>query len=114
MVSYHRRMDSQTATITISRRSENDVKQRHIFVSMDGERIAELEFGRAVTREVPPGRHSFRAHNTLVWKTLECDLKAGEHVQFIVVNKPGLATWAMLSLLGTGPIYLTFERVETR
>ena len=81
---------------------------------MDGESIAELEYGRAVTREVPPGRHSFRAHNTLVWKTLECELKPGEHVEFIVVNKPGLGTWAMLSLLGTGPIYLTFERVETR
>ena len=106
-------MDSPTATVTITRRSPSDVKQRHIFVSMDGERIAELEFGRSVTREVPAGHHSFRAHNTLVWKTLECELQAGEHVHFMVVNKPGLGTWAMLSLLGTGPIYLTFERVES-
>ena len=107
-------MEPQHASITITRRSPNDVKQRHIFVSMDGERIAELEFGQSVTREIPAGRHAFRAHNTLVWKTLECDLQPDEHARFIVVNRPGLGTWAMLSLLGTGPIYLTFERVETR
>ena len=107
-------MEPQSATITITRRSSNDVKQRQIFVSMDGERIAELEYGQSMTRQVPAGPHSFRAHNTLVWKTLQCELHPGEHARFIVVNKPGLGTWAMLSLLGTGPIYLTFERVETQ
>lgn len=103
-------MDAQRASITITRRSPNDVKQRHVFVSMDGERIAELEYGESATREVPPGQHTLRAYNTLVWKTIQCDLQPGEHARFIVINKPGLGTWAMLSLLGTGPIYLTFQR----
>lgn len=107
-------MEPPRATITITRRSSNDVKQRHIFVSMDGERIAELEYGESITRQVPPGPHALRAHNTLVWKTIRCNLKPGEHARFIVINRPGLGTWAMLSLLGTGPIYLTFERVDTQ
>lgn len=77
---------------------------------MDGERIAELEYGQSITRQVSAGPHSLRAHNTLVWKTLHCDLTPGEHARFIVINKPGLGTWVMLSLLGTGPIYLTFQR----
>ena len=77
---------------------------------MDGERIAVLEFGDTVTRDVPPGRHVFRAHNTLVWKTVACDVNPGEHVRFNAVNKPGFGTYAMLGLLGTGPLYLTFER----
>ena len=103
-------MDSPSATITITRRSSKDVKERHIFVSLDGETIAEMPFGQAVSRHVAPGSHVLRAHNTLVWKTLRCDLTPGEHARFSVVNRPGLFTWAMLSLLGTGPIYLTFER----
>lgn len=105
-------MAEQAARVTVIRRSPNDVKQRHVFVSMDGEQIAELAFGDAVTRQVAAGPHTIRAHNTLVWKTLPCDLRPGEHARFLVVNRPGLGTWAMLSLLGTAPIYLTFERVS--
>ena|SRR5574339_108831 len=100
------------ATITLVRRSPNDVKQRHIFVSLDGQSFAELAFGQLVSKEVPAGSHTLRAHNTLVWKTLHCDLQPGEHARFTLVNRPGFGTWAMLSLLGTGPIYLTFERED--
>lgn len=103
-------MPGPTATVTVARRSPGDVKQRQVFVSLDGESFAVLEFGDTVTREVPAGRHVLRAHNTLVWKTRECDLAAGEHARFAIVNRPGFGTYAMLSLLGTGPIYLTFER----
>ena len=103
-------MSAPAATITFSRTSANDVKQRHIFVSIDGEQAAELAYGQMVTREVPAGEHVLRAHNTLVWKTLPCTLQPGEHARFTLVNKPGFGTWAMLTLLGTGPIYLTFER----
>jgi len=99
-----------TATITLIRTSPTDVKQRHVFVSLDGTQIAVLEYGDSVTREVTPGLHILRAHNTLVWKTLRCHLTPGEHARFTTVNRPGFGTWAMLSLLGTGPIYLTFQR----
>jgi hypothetical protein len=104
-------VDTPTATITITRRAPQDVQQRDIFVSLDGESIAELPFGDTVTREISAGSHVLRAHNTLVWKTVRCELQPGEHAHFIVINRPGFATWVMLSLLGTGPIYLTFERV---
>ena len=104
-------MTTAPAKITITRTSPKDVQQRHIFVSLDGASIAELAFGDTVTREVAPGSHVLRAHNTLVWKTVACDFAPGEHARFTVINRPGLFTWAMLSLLGTGPIYLTFERV---
>lgn len=103
-------VDSTKSTITISRRSNRDIKQREIFVSLDGERLATLMFGDVVTREIAPGHHSIRAHNTLIWKTIEFDVDPGEHARFVVENRPGWGTWIMLSLLGTGPIYLTFER----
>ena len=52
-----------------------------------------------------------RAHNTLVWKTVDFEIDGGEHARFRVINRPGLGTYTMLSLLGTGPIYLSLERL---
>ena len=80
-------------------------------MSLDGERLATLLYGDRVQREVPAGPHSIRAHNTLVWKTIDFEVAPREQVDFEIVNRPGWGTYAMLALLGTGPIYLTFERV---
>ena len=103
-------MPEGTATITITRRSPEDVRQRQMFVSLDGQPFASLLFGEAHTGRVAPGPHRLRAHNTLVWKTVDLELKEGDHARFRIVNRPGFGTYALLSLLGTGPIYLTFER----
>lgn len=101
----------EAATITIRRQASDDVRVRQIYVSIDGRSVAELLFGQTFTATVPPGLHRLRAHNTLVWKTIECDLAPGEHARFEIVNRPGFGTYAMLSLLGSGPIYLRFERL---
>ena len=106
-------MSERTATITITRRSPDDVRQRQVFVSVDGQPFASLLFGETHTGEVPVGPHRIRAHNTLVWKTVDVDVKPGDDVRFRIVNRPGFGTYALLSLLGTGPIYLTFEREPT-
>jgi len=103
-------MGEPTARIVLTRRSPNDVQQRQVFVSIDGERVAALNFGDAVARDVAAGAHLLRAHNTLVWKTIGLELKPGEEARFTIVNRPGPGTRVMLALLGTGPIYLTFER----
>lgn len=104
-------MSDERARITVARDAPGDVKVRQVVVSLAGEPFATLLYGESATREVEPGPHRIRAHNTLVWKTLDFDLAAGEHARFRVINRPGFGTYAMLSLLGTGPIYLTLERV---
>lgn len=101
----------EAATITIIRQAKDDVRVRQIYVAIDGRSVAELLFGETFTTTVPPGSHRLRAHNTLVWKTVDCDLAPGEHARFEVVNRPGFGTYAMLSLLGSGPIYLRLERL---
>jgi hypothetical protein len=103
-------MDMPTARITITRRHPRDVRDRQIIVSLDGERLATLLYGNGVTRDVAPGAHRLRAHNTLFWKTLELDLQRGEEARFIVINRAGTGTFSLLGLLGVGPLYLTFER----
>lgn len=102
---------NEAATVTITRKATDDVRVRQIYISIDGRSAAELLFGETFTTTVPAGSHRLRAHNTLVWKSLDCDLAPGEHARFEVVNRPGFGTYAMLSLLGSGPIYLRFERL---
>ena len=67
-------------------------------------------FGDTVTRSVPPGPHRLRVHNTLVWKTIDVDLAPGEHAGFAAVNRATWGTYAMLSLLGAGPLYVELFR----
>jgi hypothetical protein len=103
-------MSAGTAKITVSRKHPEDVKDRQVVVSLDGERVATLLYGHEVTREVPAGRHRLRAHNTLFWKTVDLDVAPGEHARFRAINRAGVGTFSMLGLLGVGPLFLTLER----
>ena len=99
------------ASVTITRRSEEDFKQRQLVVWLDGEKLGDLLFGQAFTREVQPGPHKLRVSNTLVWKTVAFDVKPGEQVRFEAINRPGRVTYPMLVILGVGPLYVTLRRV---
>jgi hypothetical protein len=107
-------METTSCRITVSRRHQKDVQDRQIVLSLDGEPLATLLFGEEITRELAPGTHRLRAHNTLFWKTRDVELQPGEHARFVVVNEPGFGTYSLLGLLGAGPLYLTFERVPGR
>lgn len=103
-------MDDAQARITVTRNAPNDIGQRELFVSLDGTELATMRFGEAVTREVQPGRHRLRVHNTLIWKNVEIDLRPGEHARFTAINRAGWGTYGIATVLGAGPIYLTVER----
>ena len=97
---------SAPARITVSRKHPEDVRQRQIVVSLDGQPWGELLFGDLLTREVAPGPHRLRAHNTLFWKNLTLDLKPGQPARFTTVNTSGPGSFSLLGLLGVGPLYL--------
>jgi hypothetical protein len=101
---------ARPARLTLRRRSPRDAQQRQIVASMDGEPFATLLFGETESREIPPGPHRLRVHNTLVWKTVEFTARPGEEVVYTIINRAGWGTWWMLSLLGAGPLYLTVVR----
>ena len=101
-----------TARITLTRQSPEDIGQREVFASLDGEEMAILRHGESTTREVQPGPHELRVHNTLFRKRMEMVLAPGEHAKYRVVNRPGWATYALMGVLGAGPLYLTLERVQ--
>jgi hypothetical protein len=102
---------SASARITVTRKDPQDVRDRQIVVSVDGEPLDTLLFGEEATREVAPGEHRLRAHNTLFWKNLTVTLAPGEHARFSAVNRAGMGTFSLLGLLGVGPLYMTFERL---
>jgi hypothetical protein len=101
-----------SARLTVERTAAEDVGTRQVVVSLDGEPFATLLFGDRATREIEPGHHRLRAHNTLVWKTVEFDVSPGEHVQLGVVNRAGFGSMALVALLGVGPLYVTIERLS--
>lgn len=101
---------AEVARVTITRTEPNDVGDRQIVLSMDGEPLGTLLFGQQATKAVAPGRHRLKAHNTLFWKNIEVDLAPGEDARFVVVNRAGSGTLSLLGILGVGPLYLTFER----
>jgi hypothetical protein len=100
------------SSVTVSRTSDEDFKQRQLVIWIDGEKLGDLMFGDAFSRDVAPGRHTLRVSNTLVWKTVTFDVKPGEQVRFEVVNRPGRMTYPMLVLLGAGPLYVSVRRVS--
>jgi hypothetical protein len=102
----------ELARVTITRTEPNDVRDRQIVLSMNGEPLGTLLFGQQVSQEVPPGRHRLKAHNTLFWKNIEVDLRPGDHARFVVINRAGTGTLSLLGVLGVGPLYLTFERQD--
>ena len=79
-------------------------------MSLDGIELAILRFGETVTRDVEPGAHELRAHNTLFRRRQPLVLAPGEHARFSVVNRPGWGTYTLMSVLGAGPLYLSLER----
>ena len=103
------RMDPSSVTIT--RTHQSDFRQRQLIITLDGERLGDLMFGDAISRDVAPGPHTLRVSNTLVWKTVTFDVTPGERVRFEAINRPGKLTYPMLVLFGAGPLYVTIQRV---
>ena len=99
------------ASVTIARTHASDVGLRQLVITLDGERLGDLLFGDSIQRDVAPGPHRLRVSNTLVWKTLEFDVKAGEQVRFEAINRAGKLTYPLLMLFGAAPLYLTVRRL---
>ena len=102
----------EQASITIRRKSPEDVQQRQIIVKLDGESVGELYYGDTISIPATAGHHRLRVDNTWNWKTVELDLAAGEHLKFQAMSRAGRFTWFLVSMLGAGPIYVSIEREE--
>ena len=98
--------------VTVRRQVTDDIGIREIYVSLDDERIAVLvRPGQEVSKEVQPGAHRLRVHNTLFWRTVDFTVTVGEHASFVATNRKGFGTFSVFAyLLGANIIYLTLQR----
>ena len=101
---------SDTAWLTISRTSPDDVQQRELFASLDRQRIAIILYGDVATVTIAAGHHELSVHNTLSRKRIEFDAAAGQHIRFAAANIPGkgFAYWAFF--LGAAFMWTRLER----
>jgi hypothetical protein len=98
------------AMITVRRTAVDDVQDRQVYLSLDGEEWGTLYYGQALSREIAPGRHTLKANNTLVRRSVEFDVTPGEHVRFQCINR---AHWtAMLFMAFLGAALLTVRLVR--
>lgn len=103
----------QPARLLVTRSSERDVRNRQIFVSLDGKGVGDILFGEKIDRPMSPGHHVLRVHNTLFWKTFEFDAAPGETVHYETVNYAGKGFLHIVLILGVAPLFLAVERVQT-
>lgn len=79
----------RAATLVVRRTAEHDVKEREIYISVDGAPNEILRFGDTVRIPIAPGHHRLRAHNTWSRRFAEFDAAPGEEVRFSTANVPG-------------------------
>jgi hypothetical protein len=98
------------ATLTVRRTASDDVQDRQVYLSLDGEDWATLLYGREVTRELVPGRHVLKANNTLVRRSVTFDIAAGQHVRYQCINRAHWTAMAFMAFLGAAVLTVKLVR----
>jgi hypothetical protein len=98
------------ARLLITRMSERDVKNRQIFASLDGKGIGDILFKEQISREIAPGPHRLRIHNTLFWKTIDFEAAPGELIHYETINYAGRGFLGFALIIGVAPLFLAVER----
>ncbi len=99
------------AQLTVARSLRNDVRQRQVYVELDGKRIATLLVDEEVVMEIAPGKHTVRLDNTLVKKTMAFEAAPGQVIEYRFANTAGRFAIPFLALMGVAPLFLSVERV---
>jgi hypothetical protein len=100
----------KSAQLTITRNTSGDFQDRQVFLYVDGELWGKVKYGKPVTREIAPGRHSVRAFNTLFSHTIDVDAASGEHVRLRCSNGMPTAGWLLMVFLHVTCLFVKLER----
>ena len=94
----------------VRRTASHDVRERELYVSVDGAPNEILRFGDQVRIQVPPGHHRMRVHNTWSRKVAEFDTSPGEEVRFSAANVPGRGYHLTAAFFGFALMNTELER----
>ena len=98
------------AVLTVRRTAADDVQDRQVHLSVDGEDWVTLLYGRVESRQLSPGHHTLKANNTLVRKTVTFDVRPGEHVRFQCINRAHWTGMLFMAFLGAAVLTVRLER----
>lgn len=98
------------AMLTVRRTALDDVQDRQVYLSVDGEDWTTLYYGREASREIAPGRHTLKANNTLVRRSVAFDVRPGQHVRFQCVNAAHWTSMLFMAFLGAAILTVRLER----
>jgi hypothetical protein len=98
--------------LTLHRTASDDMQERELYVSLDGQRVAILLYGDAPTLAISPGRHELSVHNTISRKKVEFDAAPGQHVRFETSNLRGRGFVYLAFFLGAALMRTRLEREE--
>ena len=98
------------AQLTITRHGAADFQDRQVYLFVDEEPWGKVRYGKAVTREIAPGRHRVRAFNTLFSHTIEVKALPGEHVRVHCTNGMPTIGWLMMIFLHVTALRPFLER----
>ena len=98
------------AQLTVTRNANGDFQDRQVYLYVDDELWGKVKYGKPLSREIPPGRHTVRAFNTLVSHTLQIDAVPGEHVRLKCTNGMPTVGWLMMMFLHVTALRVRLER----
>lgn len=98
------------AMLTVRRTARDDVQDRQVYLSLDGQDWTTLYYGKEASIEIAPGRHTLKANNTLVRRSVEFEVRAGEHVRFQCVNAAHWTSMLFMAFLGAAILTVRLER----
>jgi hypothetical protein len=96
--------------LTITRNGHGDFQDRQVYLFVDDEPWGKVKYGRPLTREIAPGHHRVKAHNTLFSHTIEIDAVPGDHVRLRCTNAMPTAGWLMMIFLHVTALRVRLER----
>jgi hypothetical protein len=70
-----------TGTVEIFRDTHEDIQDRWVRLFIDDGPAEILRYGETFRRELAPGRHRIKAHNTLSKDVIELDIAEGQTVR---------------------------------
>lgn len=100
----------RNAKITLTRQHPNDFPDRQLQVFLNGEEWCRIRSGEAITRELAPGPYQVKVFNTMFTKTLDVDLRPGEHVRLRCSNGFPTAGWFLMLFLHVTYLRVRLER----
>ena len=100
------------ATLTVSRSAPDDVQDRVVNLWLDDEPLGKLKYGTTLTREIGPGPHRLKAHNTLFTHTVTFDARPGEQIRYKCLNGITGGGAVMILMLGVAYLRVRLEREE--